>query len=92
MAEAFTALWFSRCQATSLKITSHAKEVKDYPTLLKMNAESNSETAEAFKISLIQSYHIYEGGSKIREILEADSERLKAAVKKYNRFIFNSFS
>jgi hypothetical protein len=57
-----------------------------------MNAESNSEMAEEYKISLIQSYHFYEGGSKIREILGADSERLKAAIKKYNRFIFNSFS
>ena len=62
MTAAFIATRFPRFKAISLKIASHAKELKNYVAFVKIDVENNSETVEACKIIFISSFQFYEGG------------------------------
>ena len=65
MTAALIATRFPRFLAISLKIASHAKELKNYVAFVIIDVENNSETAEACKIRFNSSFQFYEGGFNI---------------------------
>lgn len=77
----FTATWCPPCQMIAPKFAEHEAIVKDYAELVKVDVDTNEETAQACGIEAMPTFQFYKGGEKVHQIRGADWEGVKAKIE-----------
>ncbi|KND02352.1 thioredoxin, variant [Spizellomyces punctatus DAOM BR117] len=78
----FYATWCGPCKMISPKFEAFAQKYTK-ATFIKVDVDEVPEVAEQASIRAMPTFHIYQNGEKIIEIVGADPSRLEAEIKKH---------
>ncbi|TPX71919.1 hypothetical protein SpCBS45565_g00943 [Spizellomyces sp. 'palustris'] len=78
----FYATWCGPCKMISPKFEAFAEKYTN-AVFIKVDVDEVPEVAEQASIRAMPTFHIYQNGEKIIEIVGADPSRLEAEIKKH---------